>query len=217
MSINLTSNLNHYIGRLTECLQERLSPLKSERKAASADELDSVKRNLNQRQSPGGNHRRRPFRMCMVALLMAIPAASLADYLPTIGPAPLRFGSLPNAPVSGGLLLSLVAEPSPAAIPETAANAATNATTIPPMIQLEPVVTVVNSPGGVETNDVTKELMPSVSFPEANFMTPQTVLPFFQKKPGATNEVEPTVITPVMFIPPTRVQRSPSKATYSTP
>lgn len=66
------------------------------------------------------------------------------------------------------------------------------------------------------TGDLMPWMPPSV-LPEANFVSPQVFLPFFHGNTGGTNTVGPGVMTSVPFIPPTRVRRAPSKATYATP
>ena len=80
-----------------------------------------------------------------------------------------------------------------------------------------PIITTVKFPDLEEMNELTRDLMPWMRPPDTNFTAPQMILPFFQRRLGETNAVEPSLIIPVFFVPPTASERSPSKAVYSTP
>ncbi len=156
---------------------------------------------------------------------MAFLPGGLSDYLPAIGPAPLRFAALPKPAAGGGVSILLPDNP-PASNSLAGSEAGTN--TVKPLPDL---VTVVKSPAMSETNEETREFGPwsgpawvwqsgSLSnspVADPSVIGPQTILPLFQRKHAGTNTVEPEVITPVIFLPPTRAHRSDSKSTYVAP
>jgi len=156
---------------------------------------------------------------------MAFPIGGLSDYLPVIGPAPLRF-ALPAKPASRSGLSILHPDNPPASSSPASSEVATN-----PDKPLPDLVTVVKSPEMTETNGETQEfgpwpapfgMWPSGSLSNSaaadfSLMVPQTLWPLFQRKHAGTNAVEPEVITPVIFLPPTRTHRPESKSTYVAP
>jgi len=190
-----------------------------------ADRLDGVSYDLHLKTESLCKPGLRRVGAGLVVVLVACPLGGLSDYLPVIGPAPLRFAPLPKTADRGGLSLLHPDNP-PASSSPASSEVATN-----PDKPLPDVVTVVKSPGMTETNGEPLEFGPwpapmgmwpsgSVSNSAAadlSFMVPQIFWPLFQRKQAATNAVEPEVITPVMFLPPTRAHRPGSKATYAAP
>jgi len=152
-----------------------------------------------------------------VALVVGFSSIGLADYLRMIGPAPLRFEPAPK-PIPSGMLSRLTPDEDSASPPEissTTSNPSPAQASLP-IVQPESIVTSVKSPGLGETNESTIELMSWISPEQPDVIGPQTFLPYFRRSVGATNTEPERARAPLIFIPPTRAQRSPSKATYST-
>ena len=155
-----------------------------------------------------------------LAMLLAIfPAEAHKAYLPKIGPGPLRFQAIPPAPPNDGSLPASTPQLSSMLPPESVTNAAKAPLAV---VTIEPIVTVVRSPAATATNDAGAEFFPlpdasQMSRAEQSYIAPQTILPLFRRQSGETNVFEPGVLSHLLFVPPTRVQRPPSKATYSTP
>jgi hypothetical protein len=106
---------------------------------------------------------------------------------------------------------------SPLEISSTSTNAPPRSEASLPITKSEAIVMTVKSPGLGETNEVAIELMPWMSTEQTEVIGPQVFLPYFRRSVGATNTYPEGVFAPPIFIPPTRLQHLPSKATYATP
>ena len=150
-------------------------------------------------------------------LLLSLPVAGLSDYLRVVGPAPLRFERAPaKSPGSGAL--SAIVPATPLAAPSTSEDDADSLVESPPAIASSGAgVTTVKSPAAFGANDLLNDPAFLSSPSDMSFTAPEMILPFFQRALSQTNGVEAGVVTPVIFTPPTRVYRPPSRATYSTP
>ena len=155
----------------------------------------------------------------MKAMWMAAAVSAAADsaYLPSVGPAPLRFATPPVVKTATVQLPPLITiEPRPA----PAAEVAVPAPALPPAP--EPAPPVANPTGPVV------EPLPSVPVPydpvvsngvevvrqDTENLTPQMFMKFFTGRP-ATNSSGMTIIAPMPFMPPAPPAPS-STATYQT-
>ena len=155
----------------------------------------------------------------LVALGLGPGAQAQSGYLTLVGPSPLRFEAPSKPPPDVAASASLP----PVIVPPAPVEASTEAELPPspaipfPLLPLEPEVTTAKSPARVDTSEKTLPPAPPFLPEDPNLVAPQMVLPFFRGVRADTNAPAGAVSPPVMFIPPTRVARTPSKATYSTP
>jgi hypothetical protein len=153
----------------------------------------------------------------VVAVLMGFVSISSANYLRMIGPAPLRFEPAPEPIPNAGEFPRLAPDETPASPLEVSSTNPLPSKASPPIAKPEAIVMTVKSPGLGETNEVANELMPWMSTEQTEVIGPQVFLPYFRRSVGETNIDPERIFSPPVFIPPTRLQRSSSKATYATP
>jgi hypothetical protein len=142
----------------------------------------------------------------MVSLgILAVSPIHAADpgYLPRIGPASLRFRSVPTA-ATNQLVLS-APEPDPEAELEPTAPKDDK-----PTAATIPAPTPTPAPAAI-VNEVSSG--PTEPTPPDEVVSPQMLLKYFNK---STNGTSSTVIAPLDFTPPKPVEPNSSKATYST-
>jgi hypothetical protein len=142
---------------------------------------------------------------------------SLADYLPEVGPSPLRYRSaaaltagaeFPQAPEVAGT----TNVPAKASIASHEAAASTTAS-LP-----APVILEAKSPDPLDPFEYFSDMAAlSHGGMESNFITPQMLVPFFQRRSGGTNSMETGVLGSVLFSPPRPATNVTSKAAYATP
>jgi hypothetical protein len=152
-------------------------------------------------------------RVCawVAGLLLAWPGASLAAYLPMIGPVPLRFEAPTHLPTASPLPLVQDSVPEPetnvtAAVPPPNTHAAP--------AQPESIVIVAKSPDPADATNAPPAFIGPI---DASLVTPQMMMHFFQLKSGDTNGPNTDVVLPFAFTPPVPAPRPPSKASYFTP
>lgn len=161
----------------------------------------------------------------MAGLWPGLLANCFAAYLPVIGPGPLRFESLPEpVAVAPAVPVAIPAEPAPAAPTTNDSDAPLVPFPIlaPPVPEANSQTNTVSSVPAPEaslngTNNSTSALEPGWAKPQNDFISPQMMLHFFQRKFGETNAPETGVVVPVNFTPPSPGPRPASKATYVTP
>jgi hypothetical protein len=175
----------------------------------------------------------------VTVFLLAVPgwAASVNDYLPIVGPAPLRFAE-PAPPLSALAL----AVPQPALRELPATTEKTNLTGLVAPIALEAaktnaLVTVVaplpQPPATATTNQATTlvttrppipppgpvpapQSMPPMGSSEPQ-VTPIMLIKYFKPESSSTGTVEAVVPVPIGFVPPLPGPIPSSTATYISP
>jgi len=156
-------------------------------------------------------------RIALVGLLaVAVCATAGPGYLPTAGPAALRFERPPPPPAGAPMILMPLpviepraTVPSGEPTPPTASSssmATTNSN--PPLGLLDPNI-ILLTPEASSTNSVTDPA------PESEFIAPQMFMKYFTGRPG-TNSTGASVFTPVGFVPPLPVAPPSSSATFQT-
>ena len=153
----------------------------------------------------------------LVVFAQWLPVNGLADYLPEVGPSPLRFQSAAALP-SGAEFQQA---------PEIAG--ATNvAVSTSIKLKEEGAGSGVMSPASVLLESKSPDPLAPFEFfsdmasllhggSESNFVTPQMMMPFFQRRIGGTNSMEASVLGSVWFSPPRPATNVTSKAAYSAP
>lgn len=146
-------------------------------------------------------------RLCFI-LLSTFSAAALASadtgYLPRVGPAPLRFQSVPK-PATNHYLL-----PPREPVPEPQPVAAKSEVKPP-----APAVTA-SAPG--ETTVISSQIPASATEPDPvpgrseDVISPQMLLRYFSK---STNGTSTSIVAPIQFTPP-KTETPPSKASFTT-
>lgn len=176
----------------------------------------------------------------LVVTLVALNAtAARRDYLPVLGPTPVRFraavdssvrASLPPLAMHDVVETNTVVQPPPAVTPASAPVAAapiatqTPATVSPaspttpqaeaPTGPLEPAILDSTPPPNQNTSPI-----PAFVFPgngPVNTVSPQMLVPYFTQQNG-TNGPKTVVVAPVQFTPPVPNIPLSSTATYLTP
>jgi hypothetical protein len=151
-------------------------------------------------------------------LAVALSAAAGPGYLPTVGPAPVRFET-PAPPVVAPVALPplVFIEPRPAtdtnetvapAVPTGPVVATTEAASAPvepsilisPLGPLEPAGGATNSPAAPADTEV---------------VAPQMLLKYFTR-PAGTNSAGVSIFAPVGFVPPQPLVPPSSSATFQT-
>jgi hypothetical protein len=171
---------------------------------------------------------------CLVTVLgLATAAGMWADYLPRVGPAPLRFGSVTRVAGTNVVLPPLaMADAPPAHPPEASGPKATLAETNRP----SPVVAerggdlwgvLLAAPGSSEPRPPLAPAPdpappPTPTPPPVDLgnggLTPQMLLTLFDLSAGRTNKPGTTIVLPgSLFQPPIAAPVPSSSATYSTP
>lgn len=155
-------------------------------------------------------------------LAVALSATAGQGYLPTVGPAPVRFETpAPPAPVTVALPPLIFIEPRPLTdTNETVASASPAAATEPGAAPTETATsppaetTVLVSPlGPLESIGVTTNpLAPPV---DTEVIAPQMLLKFFMR-PAGTNSAGVSIFAPVGFVPPQPLAPPSSSATFQT-
>ncbi len=154
------------------------------------------------------------------ALTLAL-AGAWADYLPAIGPSPLRFRATATA-VESPKLSWLIELPGPTTAAATNGPVAV-AFVVPnlPTPVVEPDTIVVKSPfslaaltAGAPTNDFAGAISGSTQHP---LLTPQMMSHFFQQPVSGSNSPRAGIVMPVSFTPPHPIVQPASKVTYTTP
>ncbi|GEM_PF-1775612 len=148
--------------------------------------------------------RSRCFFYCAVAISTVAVASIWAapGYLPSVGPAPLRFRAPAPPPSTNAVALPMPANPVPDPAP-----LATNSAKLPdvPASSSAPVPVVMaatNQPAAIGGSSVDEPIV-----------SPQMLLKYFAK---STNGVTTGVIAPIGFTPPRATELPSSKASYST-
>ena len=161
------------------------------------------------------------FRTCLIRglCLLAGVAATHRAYLPAVGPAPLRF--LAHKLPANVYVLPPLEIPGLAATNEAAqatSPAAVKTTSIAPLVTQEGQT----SHGSTNTTtDVPQSLisepLPSISDTSTNELSMQSLVNFFKRGQGGTNQIDTGVFFPLNFVPPRPVSPPSSTATYSSP
>ncbi len=154
-------------------------------------------------------------------LAVALPASAGPGYLARLGPARLRFQPPPpEAPVGAEAAvirtnLSAVATPvSPPVGSAEQVQASPAAGPPPPTPAPQGPVPVSSLAPPVATHAPlpATELLQPAALPIREVLSPQLLIPYFTGPQGGVN---PTLVTPVPFIPPQAPGRAVSKATYT--
>jgi len=169
---------------------------------------------------------------CLVTVLgLATATGMWADYLPRVGPPPLRFGSVTRAARTNVVLPPLVMADAPPAPPSEASapKAGLVETNRPSPAVAEGTGDLWN---GLLAAPESSEPRPPLAPPpeptptptpppiEAgnSGLTPQMLLALFDLSPGRTNRLGTTIVLPgSLFQPPMAAPVPSSSATYSTP
>ena len=160
------------------------------------------------------------FRNCLIRglCLLAGVAATHRAYLPAVGPAPLRF--LAQKPPAKVYVLP------PLEIPALATNEAVQATSpaAAKTTSIEPLVTQQRQTPHGSTNTTTNvpqtlisEPLPSIPDASTNELSMESLVKFFKRGQGGTNQADTGVFSPLDFVPPRPVAPPSSTATYTSP
>jgi hypothetical protein len=159
-------------------------------------------------------------------LAVALSATAGQGYLPTVGPAPVRFETpAPPAPVMVALPPLVFIEPRPLTdTNETVASTSPAAATAPPNLpgaapteattSSPAEVTVFVSPlGPLEPTGVATNSLAAPA--ETEVIAPQMLLKYFMR-PAGTNSAGVSIFAPVGFVPPQPLAPPSSSATFQT-
>jgi len=157
-------------------------------------------------------------------LAVALSATAGEGYLPTVGPAPVRFETpAPPAPVTVAFPPLVFIEPrpltdtnetvAPASPAESVPNlpgAAPTEVTPPPPAEVTIFVSPLGplEPTGVATNSLAAPA-------ETEVIAPQMLLKYFMR-PAGTNSAGVSIFAPVGFVPPQPLAPPSSSATFQT-
>lgn len=172
---------------------------------------------------------RRPFRiqsapsrpfggiLALSALAQLLPVNGLADYLPEVGPSPLRFQAAAALPLGAEFQQA----PEVAGVTNVSASASITlkeADASSGVMSPAPVLLEAKSPDPLAPFEFFSDMASLLHGGSAsNFITPQMMMPFFQRRISGTNAMEAGVLGSVWFSPPRPATNGTSKAVYSSP
>lgn len=165
-----------------------------------------------------------------LGLLVALPASGAIAYLPSIGPAPLRYepATDPDALLAWKSLRLAQRPAADAGVPAPATPTLTNANneavwpagSSPATNTSHAAAVPVPDPGATTNSDMIPDFMrlPDTSNDSSGPVTPQLLAGFFKPGPGGKNPDGTAVFVPmeIGFTPPSPKPAPESRATYKT-